>query len=56
MMNSKEFYQWLSSSTGDIEMDIDLLEAYIKTDDFAKLHSTRKNLVFNYRIYLISIS
>ena len=55
-MNSKEFYQWLTTSTGDVETDVESLEAYIKTDDFAELPSTRKNLVFNYRLYLISIS
>jgi hypothetical protein len=55
-MNSKEFYQWLTTSTGDVYRDIKALEAYIKTDDFAELPCERKNLVFNYRLYLISIS
>ena len=51
-MNAQEFFTWLTTSTGDVTTDLNAIEAYMKTDDFANLNNNRKAMVNYYHGFL----
>lgn len=51
----KEFWEWLTISTGDLEIDYKAITAYKESEDFILTTWDQKDMISHYRLLLFRV-